>query len=60
MTVGGTSAQVLFAGLSPGFVGLAQVNIVLPDSFAIENSAATLVVDFQGEASTAVQLPSAP
>ncbi len=29
-TVGGLPAQVLFAGLSPGFVGLLQVNLLLP------------------------------
>jgi uncharacterized protein (TIGR03437 family) len=29
-TVGGVSAQVLFAGLSPGFTGLYQVNLTIP------------------------------
>ena len=29
--IGGTNATVLFAGLSPGFVGLAQANLMLPD-----------------------------
>jgi len=31
MTVGGSSAQVFYAGLSPGFVGLVQVNFYVPD-----------------------------
>ncbi|MBN8730537.1 MAG: hypothetical protein J0L64_08365 [Acidobacteria bacterium] len=30
ITVGGVDAQVLFVGLTPGFVGLAQANIVVP------------------------------
>ncbi len=30
VTLGGASAQVLFAGLSPGLVALYQVNIVIP------------------------------
>lgn len=30
-TVGGEPAQVLFAGLAPGFVGLLQANLLLPD-----------------------------
>jgi adhesin/invasin len=30
-TVGGQPANVLFCGLAPGFVGLAQVNVQIPD-----------------------------
>ena len=31
-TIGSSTAQVAFAGLAPGFVGLVQVNIVVPSA----------------------------
>jgi uncharacterized protein (TIGR03437 family) len=34
VTVGDRSARVSFAGLTPGFVGLIQINIVVPDGLA--------------------------
>jgi adhesin/invasin len=33
-TIGSSTAQVAFAGLTPGFVGLVQVNIVVPSDLA--------------------------
>ena len=50
-TIGPQSAQVLFAGLAPGFVGLAQANIVVPAGIAAGNY--PLVVTINGEASNA-------
>jgi minor extracellular serine protease Vpr len=34
VTVGGENARVLFAGLAPGFVGLYQVNVIVPSGIA--------------------------
>jgi uncharacterized protein (TIGR03437 family) len=34
VTVGGTPALIQFAGLTPGVVGLAQVNFIVPASVA--------------------------
>jgi len=38
MTVGGQSAPIAFAGLAPGFVGLYQVNSVVPQGTSTGNS----------------------
>ena len=56
VTVGGAPTQVFFAGLTPGFVGLAQINIQLPDSLPAGNSLG-MVVDFVGSTSRPVNLP---
>jgi uncharacterized protein (TIGR03437 family) len=46
-TIGGMPAQVLFAGLAPGFAGLGQVNAVIPDGAAD----LTLVLEINGQKS---------
>ncbi|MBK5290831.1 MAG: hypothetical protein JJE04_03930 [Acidobacteriia bacterium] len=49
-TVGGMEANVLFLGLSPGFIGLAQGNLVVPD---LPPGDHTVVITIGGAASNA-------
>jgi adhesin/invasin len=48
-TIGGLAAQVSFAGLSPGFVGLAQMDLVVPSG--LTTGTHTLVLSVAGEVS---------
>jgi uncharacterized protein (TIGR03437 family) len=50
-TVGGAPADVLFAGMAPGFAGLWQVNVALP---AGVSGAAPVIVTVAGVASNTV------
>ncbi len=38
VSIGGQSAQILFAGLAPGFVGLFQINAVVPATVSAGNA----------------------
>ena len=51
VTIEGISAQVLYAGLAPGFAGLYQVNVVVP-SGVTTNATAPLVITAAGQSST--------
>ena len=42
VTIGGKSARILFAGLTPGFVGLHQINLVVPDDAPTGNLEITI------------------
>ena len=53
-TVGGRTAQVLFSGLAPRFVGLYQVNIVVPDGLTAGDQ--DLVLRVGGVASPPIKL----
>jgi uncharacterized protein (TIGR03437 family) len=55
VTIGGAQAQVLFSGLAPGFVGLWQLNVVLPASLPT-NLATSLRVELRGRQSQPVTL----
>ena len=54
-TIGGQSAEVVFAGAQPGFPGLDQVNVRLPDSLRGAGSV-RLVLTVDGVAGNAVTL----
>jgi uncharacterized protein (TIGR03437 family) len=38
VTIGGVNAQVAFSGLAPGFVGLWQLNVKIPDNAPTGNA----------------------
>jgi uncharacterized protein (TIGR03437 family) len=53
-TIGGSAAQVSFAGLTPGFVGLAQMDIVVPSGLA--TGTYPLVLSVAGEVSNSAPI----
>jgi uncharacterized protein (TIGR03437 family) len=56
LTIGGVNVPVFFAGPSPGFTGLYQVNATLPSGIPA-SSAAPLVMTQGGHASVMVTIP---
>jgi uncharacterized protein (TIGR03437 family) len=56
VTIGGVNAPVFFAGLTPGFTGLYQVNATVPTGIA-PNPQAPLVLSQAGRASATVTIP---
>jgi uncharacterized protein (TIGR03437 family) len=53
-TIGGATAQVIFAGMTPGYVGLAQANILVPSG--LKSGPNPLVVTCNGQASNAAAI----
>lgn len=49
VNIGGQDAQVLYSGLTPGFVGLYQINLIVP---AVAPGTTTIVVDLNGQKSS--------
>ena len=56
VTLGGEGAKVLFAGLTPRFAGLGQINIQLPESLVTTGATMPLVIDFEGSRNPPVNL----
>ncbi len=55
VTIGGTPAEVQFSGLTPGFVGLWQINVVLPANLPT-NLATPMTVSLKGKQSLVTTL----
>ena len=55
LTIGGVAAEVLFAGLAPGFAGLYQVNSIVPEGVT-PGDAAAVVLRVAGQASPPVTM----
>ena len=59
ITIDGLPAQVMFSGMAPGFVGLNQINVLVP-GLARTNAAEPIVVTINSVAANAVTLPVGP
>ena len=55
VTIGGKAAQVAFSGLTPGYAGLYQVNVVVPGGIAT-GDAVPVVLSVAGQTSPAVTI----
>lgn len=55
VTIGGLSAQVLYSGLAPNFVGLWQINVVLPASLPT-NLSTSLAIELKTKQSQATTI----
>ncbi|MDQ2947205.1 MAG: putative Ig domain-containing protein [Acidobacteriota bacterium] len=55
VTIGGKAAPVAFAGLTPGFTGLYQVNITVPDGLP-DDDATAVVLTSAGQSSAPVTI----
>jgi minor extracellular serine protease Vpr len=58
VTIGGQSAQVLFSGLAPGFVGLYQVNVYVPSGLSAGNQPITIAIGGQTSPSQTAATPA--
>ena len=59
VTIGGRSATVHYAGAAPGFVGLYQINVTVPEGLQLGDAAVEVTVDGIGSGE-GVTLPVAP
>jgi uncharacterized protein (TIGR03437 family) len=59
VTIGGVPAQVLFTGLAPGFVGLWQINVVVPQNAPVGDDI-PVQISLDGAPSNTVTMAIAP
>ena len=55
VTIGGVEAKVTFSGLTPGLVGLYQVNALVPEGSSV-GSAVPVTISIGGATSNAVTI----
>ena len=55
-TIGSSTAQVTFAGLAPGFVGLVQVNLVVPSTLQTGDYPLTITIGSEASNSATVSV----
>jgi len=55
VTIGGQAAQVAFSGLAPGFVGLYQIDVIVPSGVAAGNQV-PVIVSISGSGSPAATI----
>jgi uncharacterized protein (TIGR03437 family) len=60
VTIGGRNADVSFSGLAPGFVGLYQVNVKVPDGAAPGNAVPVVLTIGGATSNTATIAIAAP
>jgi uncharacterized protein (TIGR03437 family) len=58
VTIGGQAAQAIFSGLSPGFVGLYQVNVTVPPGLSAGNQPITIAIGGQTSPSQTAATPA--
>lgn len=54
--IGGADGQVLYAGLAPGFVGLDQIDVIIPRSLIGINSSVDVVMTVDGRTANTVKV----
>jgi uncharacterized protein (TIGR03437 family) len=59
VTIGNVQADVIFSGLAPGYVGLYQVNALVPAGVAA-GSAVPVVISMGGASSNTVTIAVGP